>query len=135
MPSEEENIQRLVAEKRHKEVIQQLAKIAQDSSASEILAELLLATNKQNEGLIELATQLKNMPTPEAPEIKLETKEVDLSKIDNLGAKIIENQSILIERVNTLIFVQSQPRKWRFDIEKELGPQGRIKGVTAEQLI
>jgi len=131
--TDDDKLQRVIAEKRHLQTIELLKKIAEDGSAADVLKQLLAATEAHSLQLADFVAHFKQLP---APQVNVEDNSGKLvDPITKLGAEIMEGQIKMIEKINELIFVQATPKKWHFTIEKELGPQGRIKGVTAEQLI
>lgn len=135
--TEQQKIQELLDEKRHNDLIKghgdivaALEKVsAGEKEGTEKLASALA---KQTTGISQFAESLKNLPPPEV-NIELNQDKL-LSSNEKLGNKILEGQQLIIEGINNLLIRANELREWNFIIDKDPGPQGRIKEVTAKQI-
>lgn len=122
--TEDEKIQRIVAERRHKDLVDVLKKIA-DTNDRDLLERLLGVMEKNGQDIASFAEGLKNMP---APKVELNQKEL-ISSLTELGGKIMDGQQQLLGALSTLIEMQVQPKEWDFKVEKEFGRITKVKAI------
>lgn len=122
--TEDEKIQRIVAERRHKDLVDVLKKIA-DTNDRDLLERLLVVMEKNGQDIASFAEGLKNMP---APKVELNQKEL-ISSLTELGGKIMDGQQQLLGALSTLIEMQVQPKEWDFKVEKEFGRITKVKAI------
>ena len=150
MPTEDEQIQRIIAEDRHKalvkghaDTIESLNKISdsltQQNEQSVIIIKGLI--QNQQKSVSEFTEALKEFPkllpatqlNVEAPQVNVETnQEKVITSIGELGEKIMQGQVNLDKALNELLNEIRMPKKWIFTPNREFD---RIKSVTAEQQV
>lgn len=122
--TEDEKLQRIIAEQRHKDLVGILQKIA-DTNDRDLLERLLGVMEKNGADIAAFADGLKNMP---APKVELNQKEL-ISSLTELGGKIMDGQQQLLGALGTLIEMQAQPKEWDFKVEKEFGRITKVKAI------
>ena len=122
--TEDEKLQRIIAEQRHKDLLDVLKKVA-ESNDRDLLERLLGVMEKNGQDIASFAEGLKNMP---APKVELNQKEL-ISSLTELGEKIMGGQQQLLGALGTLIEMQAQPKEWDFKVEKEFGRITKVKAI------
>lgn len=134
--TEQDQIQELIAEKRHEQVIDGNAAIV------EKLGELISVSEKGNlepivkamevqNGLIEgFSEAIKSIPSPQV-NVEL-NQDVLVSSISKIGLSIINGQQEIILGIGALIEQQSKLKEWDFKIEKEFGRITKVKAIQTK---
>jgi len=136
--TEQEKIDKLVAEKRHNAVIEAHGNTSREISAAleKSLAEQNKITSdavvKNTEAIKGFTEAIKKLPPPEvnvaAPEITIQTdQEKVITSLDSMCQQICEGQATII----ALLLESARPKKWVFEIQTEFN---RIKQVNAIEI-
>jgi len=134
--TEKEQIQEILAEKRHDEItkghgdiVTTLGKViatAEKNSTQPIID----AVTKQTGAISEFAEAIKSLPKPEV-NVELNQKEI-LSSLTEMSTAILQGQQEIILGIGALIQQQSQLKEWDFKIEREFNRITKVKAIQTK---
>ena len=133
--TEQEKLDRLIAEKRHKQIVDGQAALSDSiNKFTEAISESNKATigaiNSNGKQIGAFAEAITKIPAPvvNSPEVNIETnQEKVITSLEQLGEAILAGQ----QEVARLLLEASKPKKWNFTVHTEFD---KIKNVIAEQI-
>ncbi len=133
--TEKEQIEQVLAEKRHNEItkghgdiVETLGKVIA-AAEKDTTKPIVDAVGKQTNAINEFTNAIKSLPKPEV-NVELNPHEI-VSSLSEMTKAILQGQQEVVTALSLLIEKQSELKEWEFKVDREFN---RITKVKATQI-